>query len=115
MIAEKSNLLTDDIVTISIEEDCKQDEIQKSNFQGKIDVFEKLLNQICNDLDKSFYRLEHLKRTTIDDIRNIAFQLQNSIVDYKVVISDIVLHGSGKDCVYRHCINVALLSYILGK
>ena len=37
------------------------------------------------------------------------------MTDLNVLINDIVFYGSGKDSIYRHSINVAILSNLLGK
>ncbi|MDZ7543813.1 HD family phosphohydrolase, partial [Clostridium perfringens] len=31
------------------------------------------------------------------------------------ILKSVVLHGSGDDCIYRHSVNVASLSYLFGK
>ena len=36
------------------------------------------------------------------------------MTDYNAIINDIVFYGSGEDCIYRHGLNVAMLSYVLG-
>lgn len=86
----------------------------KSKVMNSIENLEKTLDNICNDMTCAFYRLGRLKNSTIDDIKNISEILRLQMQDYDTVINDIIMYGSGEDCIYRHCINVAMLSYMLG-
>jgi len=51
----------------------------------------------------------------MDEIRIISKQLQEKMTDLNALINDIVFYGSGADSIYRHSINVAVLSNLLGK
>lgn len=86
----------------------------KSKERTSIDNLEKAFDNICNDLTCAFYRLGRLKNSTIDEIRNISQILQIHMTDYNAILNDIVMYGSGEDCIYRHGLNVAMLSYVLG-
>lgn len=105
MYTQQNNVVTSD----------KNNSIKhKSKAMTSIDNLEKILDNICNDMTCAFYRLGRLKNSTIDDIKNISEILQLQMKDYDTVINDIIMYGSGEDCIYRHCINVAMLSYMLG-
>ncbi len=86
----------------------------KSKEKDSIDNLEKAFDNICNDLTCAFYRLGRLKNSTIEEIKNISQLLQIHLTDYNSIINDILMHGSGEDCIYRHGLNVAMLSYVLG-
>ena len=78
-------------------------------------ILEKSFNALSLDLTQTFFKLGKLKLSTIDEIRKISKQLQENMTDINALINDIVLHGSGADSIYRHGINVALLSNLLGR
>ena len=78
-------------------------------------ILEKSFNELSLDLTQTFFKLGKLKPSTIDEIKKITKQLQESMTDINALINDIVLHGSGSDSIYRHGINVALLSHLLGR
>ncbi len=86
----------------------------KNREKVSIDNLEKTFDNICNDLTCAFYRLGRLKNSTIEDIQSISQMLKIHMTDYNTIINDIVMYGSGEDCIYRHGLNVAMLSHVLG-
>jgi putative nucleotidyltransferase with HDIG domain len=80
-----------------------------------VTILEKNFNALSLDLTQTFFKLGKFKLSTINEIRKITKQLQESMADINALINDIVLHGSGADSIYRHGINVALLSNLLGR
>lgn len=80
-----------------------------------VHILEKSFNTISVDLSQSFSKLGKLKVSNIDEIRQISKQLQEKMTDLNALINDIVFYGSGSDSIYRHGINVAVLSNLLGK
>ena len=80
-----------------------------------VNTLEKSFNAISVDLNQSFSKLGKLKISNIDEIRQISKQLQEKMTDLNALINDIVFYGSGSDSIYRHGINVAVLSNLLGK
>ncbi|MBC8060079.1 MAG: HD-GYP domain-containing protein [Clostridiaceae bacterium] len=51
----------------------------------------------------------------IEEIQQFAKKIQGELNSARTIIKDIVLQGSGEDAIYRHSVNVAALSSILGK
>jgi len=51
----------------------------------------------------------------IEGIRSFSKQIQGELKSTSAVIKNIVLYGSGNDVIYRHSVNVAALSSILGR
>lgn len=80
-----------------------------------VDILEKSFNSISVNLNKTFFNLGRLKASNIEEIREISRQLQEKMTDLNALINDIIFYGSGQDSIYRHGINVAVLSNILGK
>jgi putative nucleotidyltransferase with HDIG domain len=78
-------------------------------------ILEKSFNELSLDLTRTFFKLGKFKSSTIDEIRKITKQLKENMSDINALINDIVLHGSGADSIYRHSVNVALLSNLLGR
>ena len=144
-ISEKNTILKNDIITNEILEMLKTEEIVdeisvyktkkyynsdfespeaeslenndniKMNVADTVAILEKTFDSISANLNQTFYKLGILKGCNIDEIRNISKQLQEKMSDLNALINDIVFHGSGKDSIYRHGINVAVLSNLLGK
>jgi len=51
----------------------------------------------------------------MEEVRGFAKKIQEELTSTSSIIKNIVLYGSGKDSIYRHSVNVAALSSILGK
>ena len=51
----------------------------------------------------------------MNEIREFSRKIQNELRPSSIVIKNIVLYGSGEDSIYRHGVNVAALSALLGK
>lgn len=79
------------------------------------------LNKIENDFneisDKLKDAFEYIEKDIeyIKEIRSLTDKIFNKIDYNNIVIKNIVLHGSKEDSIYRHGVNVAALSLILGK
>ncbi|OFI05935.1 cyclic di-GMP phosphodiesterase response regulator RpfG [Clostridium acetireducens DSM 10703] len=54
-------------------------------------------------------------KTDIEEVRNFSKKIMDEINSPSLVVKNIVLHGSGKDSIFKHSINVATLSFLLGK
>jgi len=50
----------------------------------------------------------------MNEIREFSQKIQNELTPKSIVIKNIVLYGSGSDVIYRHGVNVAALSSLLG-
>lgn len=72
-------------------------------------------NEIAFDVKRIFDNMDNLRGTGIDEVRKFAAKIQEELKSVSAVIKNIVLYGSGKDVIYRHGVNVAALSTILGK
>lgn len=89
---------------------------EKGHSRQKIlEQVEKEFNALALDVEQVFENMENLKSSSMDEIRKFAGRIQNELEYVGFIIKDIVLYGSGSDTIYRHCVNVAALSAILGK
>jgi putative nucleotidyltransferase with HDIG domain len=70
--------------------------------------------EISSKLQKTFRQLANNNETAMDEIREFSQKIQNELKPSSIVIKNIVLHGSGEDSIYRHGVNVAALSALLG-
>lgn len=67
------------------------------------------------ELENLFDKLDKLKSADMAEIRKFTLRIKKSLYFTDSIVKNIVLYGSGKDSVYRHGVNVASLSLILGK
>lgn len=66
-------------------------------------------------LQKTFRQLINENGIAMSEIREFSRKIQSEINPSSIVIKNIVLYGSGADSIYRHSVNVAALSSIIGK
>lgn len=79
------------------------EEIKESFDEFSLNV-EELFNNISNGV-----------KWELEEVRNFTKRIQNELKSTNAIIKNIVLYGSGNDAIYRHSVNVAALSSILGK
>jgi len=92
------------------------DSVKKNlSISDTVSILEKSFNSIAVNLNQTFFNLGNFRTSTMDEIRIISKQLQEKMTDLNALINDIVFYGSGADSIYRHSINVAVLSNLLGK
>lgn len=73
------------------------------------------LNELTADMEKIYEDMDNLKLSGIQEVRKFAAKVQNELKSISLVVKNIVLYGSGNDSVYRHSVNVAALSTMLGR
>lgn len=73
------------------------------------------LNQLSYSLSNLFNNIEILKTTGIDEIRKFAVRIESELESTNSLVKSIILNGSKSDTIYRHSINVAAISSILGR
>jgi len=110
--------------------------IQKLYFVGSIEIYNRKIEEeqfsIESKKEEQFNKVEqefkelslNLKRTftqlinengiVMNEIREFSQKIQNELTPKSIVIKNIVLYGSGSDVIYRHGVNVAALSSLLG-
>nr|WP_202117270.1 HD-GYP domain-containing protein [Clostridium chromiireducens] len=96
----------------SVEKKPSNIENKKEELHRKI---EEEFKEISLKLQKTFRQLANENGIAMNEIREFSKKIQNELNPSSVVIKNIVLYGSGADSIYRHGVNVAALSAIIGK
>lgn len=109
------------------------DKLRKSYIVNKVEVYTKYdlkslnlkikavhelqntFNKLSSNLEEMFYKISNLKVSETNEIKKFAKKIQEELNSTGTVIRNIVLYGSKGDPIYRHSINVAAISNILGK
>ncbi|WP_297423011.1 HD-GYP domain-containing protein [Clostridium sp.] len=76
---------------------------------------EEEFKEISLKLQKTFRQLANENGIAMNEIREFSQKIQDELKPSSIVIKNIVLYGSGTDSIYRHGVNVAALSAIIGK
>lgn len=101
------------IGTIEVYENNLEKKVPKKD-QGEMEV-EESFNEISSKLPQMFRQLANENSAAMNEIREFSGRIQSELTPSSLIIKNIVLYGSGLDSVYRHGVNVAALSAILGK
>lgn len=76
---------------------------------------EKSFAELSFDVQQIFQDMKYLQLSNIEEIRMFAVRIKEELEYTSSVIKNIVLYGSGSDTIYRHGVNVAALSTIIGR
>ncbi|MDD7795457.1 HD-GYP domain-containing protein [Clostridium sp. 'White wine YQ'] len=83
--------------------------------QKTVKQIDEEFNRFSENIKYIFKNVFNVKISGIDEVRKFAKEIQDELDSTSAIIKNIVLYGSGDDAIYRHCVNVAALSCILGK
>ncbi|BCZ45341.1 HD family phosphohydrolase [Clostridium gelidum] len=83
--------------------------------QAELSRVEEEFKEISSRLQNTFGQIASKNETSMNEIRDFSQKIQNELTPSSIVIKNIVLYGSGEDSIYRHGVNVAALSSLLGK
>ncbi len=80
----------------------------------QIQTLDQKYNELSMALNSIFYKLKMFKNSNIKEIREFSNKILSQTEDKNTMIQDLVFYGSSNDPIYRHGINVALFSNLLG-
>ncbi|MBW6409313.1 HD-GYP domain-containing protein [Clostridium weizhouense] len=89
--------------------------ITKKTAESELKKVEYKFNDICDNLYQVMNKSNNIQSDIMDEIRKLTKELQEVIKNPNAVINDIVFYGSGNDTIYRHSVNVAAISSLLGE
>ncbi|MBE6052911.1 MAG: HD-GYP domain-containing protein [Clostridium sartagoforme] len=73
------------------------------------------LKNVSKSVEYIFSNSLNLSTSNTNEINNYAKKLLDQVKINNNIIKSIIISGSGEDCIYMHSVNVAVLSYLLGK
>ncbi|WP_252215447.1 MULTISPECIES: HD-GYP domain-containing protein [unclassified Clostridium] len=97
------------------EDSLEKAENSKKNSEEEFKKVEIKLNEICKDLHGVLDNTADLQKDCLKEIRKLISELQNVITTPNVVIDNLLFYGSEKDSIYRHSLNVASISCLIGE
>lgn len=101
-----------DKVEVFIEDSSNKPLIIKTN---PVEDTEATFNEFSLNLKNIFDKLTDSKVPSIVDIRIFTQKIQEEFNAIGPVLKDIIFYGNGDNSIYRHSVNVAAISFILGK
>lgn len=76
---------------------------------------DKAFKDISKDVENIFRNNSNLNLEKINEINDFSKKLESIVKLNTSILKNILLNGSEDDCIYRHSVNVAALSYLIGK
>jgi len=98
-----------------IEVNISKEVIAQSTKEAELQKVEETFREISTGLKEMFLKLDKAKENKVNDLRIFSEKIQKELHATEIIISTIVFKGSGEDSIYRHGVNVATLSALLGK
>lgn len=114
----KENYIFNQIEVYYDDDDDESESISADSYHEKtktVEEVEQSFSELTFDVEKILVNMDSLRVSGIDEVRRFATKIQSELKSASSVIKTIVLYGSGSDTIYRHGVNVAALSTILGK
>lgn len=99
---------------IPVNSDKKVKPFIPKTLKEQVQNLEQKYNELSMALNSIFYKLKMFQNSNIKEIREFSNKLISQTKDKNTIIQDLVFYGSNNDPIYRHGINVALLSNLLG-
>lgn len=101
-------------VCVYEENSLEKAENSKKNSQEELKIIENKLNVICEDLRNVLDKTVELQKDCLTELRKLIMELQNISKNPEKVIDNLLFYGSENDSIYRHSLNVATISNLLG-
>lgn len=96
-------------------EDTNEDEEIINKRIKAAEEVKRSFEEFSNNVEEIFENIDERIKVDITEIRNFTNRVEEELNSPSAVIRNIVLYGSGDDCIFKHSVNVAALSSILGK
>ncbi len=112
------NLFVYDNISYSNEKytNIKEKDIENiPSYLNEINSLENIYNNLSSTLSSIFYKLKIFQTHDNKEIREFTNNLLSESNNKGALIHDLVLNGSSNSPIYRHSLNVALLSNLLGQ
>jgi len=93
----------------------KNNAVQAGSIQKTVKEIEDKFNKFKFEIEEIFGSISKDKVSDIEGVREFGKKIQGELTSGHAVIKNIVLYGSGKDPIYKHSVNVAALSALLGR
>lgn len=104
-----------DKVSIYSEGSSAEDSILIINDEKTIEEIQQSFNEFSINIEDMFNNIGNGAKWDLEEVRDFTKRIQNELKCTNTIIKNIVLYGSGNDVIYKHSVNVAALSAVIGK
>lgn len=96
------------------ERDPEQENILKEG-KKELEQAQITVKKLCNHLENIFFKIKLEGKTDMNEVRNFSKKVMEELISPRTMIKNIVIEGNGQDSIYKHSVNVIVLSSLLGK
>lgn len=104
-----------DKISIYSEEIQYVDNELTENYEKNVKEIGEIFDEFSRNIEDLFNCMVNGARWDLEELRDFTRRIQSELKNTNAIIKNIVLYGSGNDVIYKHSVNVAALSAILGK
>lgn len=123
LLIKEGTVVNDEIITRlkkayfleKIEVKVSQAVIAQSTKEAEMQRVEETFKEISDGLKDLYEKFGRVKENKVSELRLFAEKILKELNSIEIVISTVAFKGSGNDPLYRHGVNVAVLSGLLGK
>ncbi|WP_373898168.1 HD-GYP domain-containing protein [Haloimpatiens sp. FM7315] len=103
------------LVSVQNSKDIQGEEEENKSYEEICKNVEKNLSQLETQTEDMFKQVNHNLKPDINKLRNISEKIITQMKDYGVIIKNIIDYSKIDEVLYRHSVNVTLLSTMIGK
>ncbi|WP_315117754.1 HD-GYP domain-containing protein [uncultured Clostridium sp.] len=96
------------------ERDPEQENILKES-RKELEQAQMTVKRLCGHLENMFFKIKLEGKTDINEVTSFSKKVMEELISPRTMIKNIVIEGSGQDSIYKHSVNVVILSSLLGK
>ncbi|MDR3594517.1 HD domain-containing phosphohydrolase [Clostridium sp.] len=123
LLIKEGTVVTEEIITRlkkayfleKIEINVSEEVIAQNTKEAEMQRVEETFKEISVGLKELFEKLGHVKKNKVTELRIFSEKILKELKSTEIVISTVGFKGNGNDPIYRHGVNVAVLSGLLGK
>lgn len=123
VLIKRGTVLNDDLIEKlnktyfleKVEVNVSDKVIAENSKEMEIKIVEESFKQVSNELKQMFSKINKIRKTNVDELRMFAENIQKQFKSTEAVVGTVVFRGSESDNIYRHGVNVAVLSALIGR
>lgn len=104
-----------DEIAIYSEESSDENNVFITNKEKSIKEIKQSFDELSLNVEELFNNINNGGKWELQEVRDFTERIQKELKSTNAIIKSIVFYGSGNDAIYKHSVNVAVLSSILGK
>ena len=89
-------------------------ETVKVDYKKELEEVRRTVKNFSYHLENMFDKIKLNGRADISEVRRFSKKIIDELTSPDIIIKNIVMEGSKEDCIFRHSVNVAALSLLLG-